>query len=110
MDNKFNDRAYVERKSSGKMTLIVGIIIFMIYFAISSFSSNKIGVNLEYDGSVNIYGVQSTFWGLKKELFEVKYFPETSNQEGGWYAKGKNGEWFIMLLEIEDDYYDHVDY
>ncbi len=110
MDSEFNKRAHMDRKSGDKMIHFIIFFIFVIMILIANFSSSKIGVSLEYDGSFNIYGVKSTFWGLKKEWYEIKYFPETSNRVGGWYAREKDGEWSIMLLEREDDYYDHYDY
>jgi len=52
---------------------------------------------------------QSTFWGFKKEQYEIKFFPETYDYVEGWYYKNEEGKWVHIMLYDDYDLYDYQD-
>ena len=82
----------------GYYTIIVFAIVVLAFIAILKFKNFEIAVSPE---SKEILAISSSWWSLKITEREIKWMKPDGYDFPGWMTKGKDGQWYLYL--IEDD-------
>lgn len=82
----------------GYYTVIIFAAIILAFIAILKFKSFEIVVSPE---SKEVIAISSSWWGLKTTEREIKWMKTDGYDFPGWMTKGKDGNWYLYL--IEDD-------
>jgi len=86
--------------------IILFIIIPLLTFTLSNnFRIATIEVTLKSDGSISPFVLEKTYWGFRRDTYEIKYIPESREFVEGWYYLNNNETW-VGPIPTDDSYYD----